>query len=535
MHTGPRHPAFTITAAALCAGLLASTALAGVSSAAEPSVDERSAASPTLATAPGKRKAGTLNWKSCTDPKFDRWEKIDSAFLDWYDCAPFARPLDRKKPKGKKVKLATVRLPASGSPGQYKGTLFMNPGGPGQSGLQLSEIVFLLPPEIRESFDFVTWDPRGIGASTPAIKGPGCNIPKPTRPNKGHVNWQRVLKKRVAQVDVANAKCFDKNRKVIENGGTVANAHDLEAMRKAVGDSKLNYWGISYGTVLGSTYAQKWPQKVRALVFDGNVDPQMDIQGWNQASVAPDHSIGFFLEANPDEHAKFNKVREYLDHHVLKLPGGKKYTRWDLLDVLNDDVPFFIKPGGDWTEAKKAINKSYAAIFGSGSERSDARKALTHSSLRSPSTGTVGSLWSAVVCQDYGSRFTSAQQKSGIDWAVRNGPIYGGSLGVDYLTTCNGYGGAKAHPIPQPKRYGPSVPGIISNSTRDGETPYQWAINMARVYRSMRMVTLVGGVHGIYGLGESECVNVPISEFLISGNVPPLDLGCPYSPPFPIP
>lgn len=477
----------------------------------------------------------TFNWKSCSDSQFDRWKQIDGASLQGYDCATFVRPLVRGKPHKKKVRLAVVRLKASGTPQQYKGTLFMNPGGPGQSGIQLAEIVYLLPPQIRESFDFVTWDPRGIGASTPVIAGPGCNIPKPSRPVTGHVNWQKVLKSRIQQVDSANAKCFKNNRTTIENGGTVANAYDLEEMRKAVGDPKLNYWGISYGTVLGSTYAQMFPKKVRALVFDGNVDPQMSLQDWNQGSVAPDHSIGFFLEANPDLNSKYHAVTKYLNHKVLKLGAGKRYTRWDLLDVLNDDVPFYIKPGGDWTQAEKAIKTSYTAIYGSGADQAKARQDLRHSSLRSPSTGTVGSLWSAVVCQDYSGRFSLAQQKAGIDWAVRNGPIYGGSLGVDYLTTCNGYNGARPHPVPQPKRYGPSVPGMITNSTRDGETPYQWAVNMARVYPSMRTVTLTGGLHGIFGLGESECVNTPVADFLVSGSVPALDTACPYSPPHPIP
>lgn len=481
------------------------------------------------------KASSALNWKSCSDPQFNRWKQIDEAELDGFDCATFVRPLVRGKPNKKKVRLATVRLKASGTPEQYKGTLFMNPGGPGQSGVALAEIVYLLPPEIRQSFDFVSWDPRGIGASTPVIAGPGCNIPKPTRPATGHVNWQKVLQARIQQVNKANAKCLNRNRTMIENSGTVANAYDLEAMRKAVGDSKITYWGISYGTVLGSTYAQLFPNRVRALVFDGNVDPQMSLQDWNQGSVAPDHSIGFFLEANPTLKPKYRAVLKYLDRKVLKLPGGKRYTRWDLLDVLNDDVPFFIQPDGDWTQAKKAIETSYTAIYGSGAAKTAARKDLQRSSLRSPSTGTVGSLWSAVVCQDYRGRFTQAQQRAGITWAVRNGPIYGGSLGVDYLTTCNGYNSARPHPVPQPKRYGPSVPGIIANSTRDGETPYQWAVNMARVYPSMRMVTLTGGLHGTFGLGESECVNKPIAEFLISGALPAQDIACPYSPPIHIP
>ncbi len=485
--------------------------------------------------APANAAATALNWKACSGSSFKRWRDTDGASLTGFDCAALVRPLDASRPGGAKARLAVARLKANGTAAQYKGTLFMNPGGPGNSGLALSSIIGLLPPAIRASFDFVTWDPRGIGASTPLISGSGCNIPKPTRPATGAVNWQSVLERRVRQVTAYNARCYRGNSHVIENSGTVANARDLDLLRQAVGDAKLTYWGISYGTLLGSTYAQLYPTKVRALVFDGNMDPQTTLYAINAGSVAPDHSIGFFLEANPTLAPKFRTVMKLLDSKTLKLPDGTRYSRWDVLDVLNDDVPFFVDPDGDWTEAQQVIESSYTALTGSGTARQQALKALTSKSLQSPSTGTAGSLWSAVVCQDFADRPNAAARRSGISWAVQQGPLYGGSLGVDYLSTCTGYGKAKPHPVPRPKSYGPDVPGIVANSTRDGETPYQWAVNMARTYRKMRMLTLVGGIHGIFGLSESECVDSAIADFLISAQTPSIDLTCPFSPPRQLP
>ena len=104
----------------------------------------------------GPSSAAALNWQSCSKPQFDRWKKIDESTLRGFDCSAFTRPLDRSQPNGKKVKLAVVKLPASGTPAQRKGTLFMNPGGPGQTGVGLSEMVFLLPLEVREAFDLVS-------------------------------------------------------------------------------------------------------------------------------------------------------------------------------------------------------------------------------------------------------------------------------------------------------------------------------------------------------------------------------------------
>ena len=181
------------------------------------------------------------------------------------------------------------------------------------------------------------------------------------------------------------------------------------------------------------------------------------------------------------------------------------------------------------------MNDSWNALFGSADEQTAARQALTDKNLQSPSTGTAGSLWSAVVCQDFGDRMSNSRQQELLGGIVREGPLYGGSLGVDYLTTCNGYNGARPHPVPQPKAYGPPIAGMIANSTHDGETPYQWAVNMARTYPTMRAITIVGGLHGSFGLAQSECVNTAIGDFLVSATPPPLDLACPYASPAPAP
>jgi pimeloyl-ACP methyl ester carboxylesterase len=477
----------------------------------------------------------TLDWAPCSDPQFDRWKEVDDTDLDGFECATFVRPLDRKDPDGDEVELAVVRFPASGPAEARLGTLFLNPGGPGQSGVGLSKIVYLLPESVRAQFDFVTYDPRGIGASTPALEGKGCKIAKPTRPATGEVDWESVLAERQEQVARENAKCFEENRDLVEHAGTVDGAHDLDALRSAVGDDKITYWGISYGSMLGSTYAQLFPDRVRAMVFDGNMNPQTTLAGISQGAIAPDDSIGFFLQATGLQ-AKFDEVMEKLDEHTILLDDDTRYSRWDLLDVLNDGVDFFPITGDQsWTQAAQAVNASWSALFGSDAERAEARTTLASKTLQSPSSGTAGSLWSAVVCQDFSDRISSSRQQSLLRTIVREAPLYGGSLGVDYLTTCNGYGDADAHPVPRPERYGPPIPGMIANSTRDGETPYQWAVAMARTYPTMRSVTLVGGIHGTFGIGQSDCVNTAIGNFLISATPPAIDVACPYSAPNPAP
>ncbi len=280
-----------------------------------------SAARPVVAA--NARQPGVLDWKPCSNPEFDRWRKVDDTGLEGFECATFVRPLDRSRPKGKQVTLAVVRLRATGPASEYQGTLFFNPGGPGQSGVGLSKIVYLLPAAVRASFDFVTYDPRGIGASTPALEGHDCNIPKPTRPATGTVHWQAVLAARQQQVSRDNATCFEENRSLVEHAGTVDGAYDLDALRAAVGDDKITYWGLSYGTLLGSTYAQLFPDRVRAMVFDANIDPQINLAGISAGSLAPDDSIGFFLQAT-GLRTKFDEVMAQLNRRTIPLPDGTR-------------------------------------------------------------------------------------------------------------------------------------------------------------------------------------------------------------------
>jgi pimeloyl-ACP methyl ester carboxylesterase len=307
------------------------------------------------ATRAAESAASTLAWKPCSDRAFARWEKVAGNSLDGFECSTFARPLDRARPQGKQVTLAVVKLPATGAASERKGTLILNPGGPGQSGVGLSKIAYLLPPSVRASFDFVTYDPRGIGASTPVLRGPGCNIPKPTRPATGAVAWRTVLAARQRQVARANARCFAANREVVEHGGTRDGAYDLDALRAAVRDEKITYWGISYGSLLGSTYAQLFPDRVRAMVFDGNMDPQTTLAGISVGATAPDHSIGFFLQANGLQE-KFDQVMRRLQRRTIPLPDGGRFSRWDLLYSLNDGVVFYPITGEScWSQAVQAV------------------------------------------------------------------------------------------------------------------------------------------------------------------------------------
>jgi pimeloyl-ACP methyl ester carboxylesterase len=191
------------------------------------------------------------------------------------DCGFLSVPVNYDKPDGEVAQLAMIRFRATG---QKVGTLFVNPGGPGESGVDAAvSMVGTLPDSVRQRFDLVGFDPRGVGSSKPAL---WCNSdddndrlradPQVDYTPEGVAHIESETKAFVA-------RCQEKmGDEFLENIGTVSVAKDLDAMRQAVGDDKLTYLGYSYGTRIGAEYAERYPDKVRAMILDGAVDPNAD-------------------------------------------------------------------------------------------------------------------------------------------------------------------------------------------------------------------------------------------------------------------
>jgi len=190
-------------------------------------------------------------------------------------CGKIAVPVDYANPDGAAATLALVRFPATG---QKIGSLIINPGGPGESGVEAAaSIVETLPNDVRQRFDLVGFDPRGVGASTPAL---WCNSdadndrlradPQVDYSPEGVERIENTTKEFVQ-------RCIDKmGTEFLANIGTASVAKDLDQLRAAVGDEKINFLGYSYGTRIGAAYAEEFPDKVRTMILDGAVDPNAD-------------------------------------------------------------------------------------------------------------------------------------------------------------------------------------------------------------------------------------------------------------------
>ncbi|WP_439378522.1 alpha/beta hydrolase [Amycolatopsis lexingtonensis] len=232
--------------------LLAAVLLAAACSA--PRAAPAPAPPPSAATAPpalGTNGAAVpaLHWTPCHGP---------------FQCSGAAVPLSYREPKGPTIALSVIRLPAS-DPGRRLGSLFFNFGGPGADGVgELTRFAARYPEELRARFDLVSFDPRGIGGSSP-VSCPGADhLPPAGSP--------------LRQPDAFFAASAATGRACAASGALLSHlstanvARDLELLRQAVGDPALNFYGYSYGTYLGGTYANLFPDKVRAMTLDGTLD-----------------------------------------------------------------------------------------------------------------------------------------------------------------------------------------------------------------------------------------------------------------------
>lgn len=208
-------------------------------------------------------RAGGLNWGTCADAKV--------AAAGW-QCATFKAPKDYGNPSAGFVKIAVTRLPAQDQANRV-GALFINYGGPGGTAVDTTQAIGseLFGP-VNDHFDLVAFDPRGVGQSSPSIDC-AVNQEKDGLYSKPFITPENLDVKALLAKDKAYVKrCVSLNKRILPYVSTANVARDMDGIRAAMGDKKLNYFGFSYGTFLGATYASLFPNNYRAMVLDGPVD-----------------------------------------------------------------------------------------------------------------------------------------------------------------------------------------------------------------------------------------------------------------------
>jgi len=516
----------------LVAGLLLGTVFACTPGQVPPSVPNPSPVS--NAHALDKFYDQKLAWGPCA-PYATGAQSEDAFRTPGVECARLTVPMDYARPDGATVSVGLLRRKAS-DPADRIGSLVMDPGGPGGSGM---EAAARLAPTVANQaiglrFDLVGFDPRGVGASLPRVRCLTDAERDADRANhrgdgttpESSAAWASYAK------DFAS-KCVqrtDHGADMLANVGTRDVVKDLDILRAALGDPKLSYLGYSYGTQLGYSYAEAFPRNVRAMVLDGAIDPtEAESNSLITQGEGFTRAFGLFAAAcakhagcavGPDPAratAVFGDVTRPLLATAAAAAGGRKLSYDDAMTGVVDAM----YSEQSWPQLNAALNLLKA---GDGS----ALLQLADSYYERGPDGRYSSLqdaYYAVRCVDNPHE---VDQRVVADTHQRMRTVAsfldGGRPDQGEIDVCG------AWPVPstsQPHR--PSLPGVppplIISSTNDPVTPYKAGVNLAKEMGG-GLLTFDGAQHTAFLHGD-QCVDVNGLAYLVDGTLPPPDTRCP--------
>jgi pimeloyl-ACP methyl ester carboxylesterase len=451
------------------------------------------------------------------------WQPCDGGF----ECAQFVVPFDYAKPNGPRFTLPVVKLPAA-DPAHRVGALVINPGGPGGSGVQYALGARLeFPAAVLARFDIVGFDPRGAGASQPALNcenGPQLDTffatdDEPSDPAQ--------LARLIAASRQFAAQCERNSAALLPYVGTPNAARDMDVLRAALGESRLTYLGKSYGTYLGAWYAQLFPHRVRALVLDGSVDPATSsldatiaqAQGFQGAFgsfaawclAAPGCPLGGSAgDSAAGAEAKVEALITRANSAALasRLDDGQVADGAMLLYGVADAL----YSRSSWPILKAALA---SAFTGDGTGLVELANQLYG---RNPN-GTYSTLANAVTaidCLDRPWPRSLAPWQSAASTAEKAAPMFGAAIVWGSLTCA--YWPVESYPQPRIKAAG-APPILVVGTLRDPATPYRWAQAMAADLATGVLLGWNGDGHTAYGEG-SACVDTIVNDYLIDLAIP---------------
>ncbi|MFF7794165.1 alpha/beta fold hydrolase [Streptomyces sp. NPDC007991] len=433
---------------------------------------------------------------------------------DW-QCATLKVPLDWSKPDGETIGLALIRAKARGD--DRVGSLLFNFGGPGASGVSMMPSYAPTVSSLRERYDLVSWDPRGVGAS----EGVRCRGDKEIQAAESvDVTPDTPAEEKAYFQDAAAfAKGCQKDAgKLMAHVSTADSARDMDRIREVLGDKKMHYFGISYGTELGGTYAHLFPKNVGRMTLDAVVDPGADAVGHarNQARGFQRALNGYLKSTGQDPAEGSRKIADLLRRiDARPLPTGapgRKLTQ--TLAVTGIILPLYSRD--NWPTLTSALD---AAERGDGSELLALADRYNE---RDPSGryGTTTHAQRVISCLDDRQRPTAATTRKLLPQFEKISPVFGTFLGWDTASWCHDWPVPGQHDTPEVSAHG-AAPVLVVGNTGDPATPYEGARRMADELGKGVGVTLTwrGEGHGAYGSG-SDCVDSTVDAYLLDGSVP---------------
>ena len=457
-----------------------------------------------------------LRWASCSE---------SGAF----QCAILEVPLDYSNPSGRSIELAVLRVPAK-NPKKRLGSLVVNPGGPGGSGIEYAAAApFVISRPVLERYNTVGFDPRGVGKSTPVDcvtdKEMDAYLAADGSPDDA-AERQRLLE--LARQFAGG--CKERSGQILPHVSTRDAARDIDILRSALGDKTLTYLGKSYGTYLGAMYAELFPQRAGRLVLDGAIDPTLtsrdlgleQAKGFEVALKAfiancvsrPGCPLG---STSAEAYKTLDALLAKIDATPLPTGGDRQLTQ--ALAVTGIVMPLYLKEY--WPRLRTALG---SALDGDGSRLLTLADEYAERGPDGKYRSNSGEAILAVNCLDRPDlksvKEAQAEEPEFKAESPRFGPfILWGSL------TCAEW---PVKPVgkPGPIHARGADPILVIGTTRDPATPYEWAERLAKQLDSGVLLSRDGDGHTGYMQGNA-CVDRVVDTFLIQGRPPKNGTECP--------
>jgi pimeloyl-ACP methyl ester carboxylesterase len=455
--------------------------------------------------APTQSAASSIAWGPCADEGLQQAGGV---------CGMLSVPLDYNHPQGAQIQLAVSMVKHTVPDSQYQGIMITNPGGPGGSGLTLSTLGQYVPNHAGDAYDWIGFDPRGVGSSVPSLS---ClpNYFSPNRPD--YIPRTAALERTwLSRSQSYAAACGTNNGAILRHMTTIEVAKDVDRIRAALGQRQMNYYGFSYGTYLGQVYATMFPQRVRRMVLDSNVDPR-DV--WYQANLNQDVAFERNVKIWFGWLAKYDSV-----YHLGKTERAVESLWYSTQAKLRKNPAGGVVGPDEWTDVflyagyYQLVWLSLADAFASWVNNGDATAVVDwYQSGDSPGDDNGFAVYTAVQCTDV-QWPTSWPQWRRDNWKTfRVAPFE--TWGNAWFNAPCLYWPAPAHqPLKIDGRKVASA--LLIDETLDAATPYQGSLEVRRLFPNSSLIAEPGGTTHAGTLYGNACVDDQIADYLATGKLP---------------
>ena len=457
----------------------------------------------TASPAPSQAPA-TIDWQACTNELYD---------AIGFQCATLSVPMDWSKPKGTTIELALTRLQHTSEESRYQGSVVLNPGGPGGSGTIMPVLAYYLPPDSSggdpaSEYDWIGFDPRGVGDSIPSVH---CDATygDPVRPPFDPTTQSIELAWRARSAGYAQA--CSQNGALLDHVTTVDSARDLDAIRAALGERTLNYYGFSYGTYLGAVYATLYPDRVGRWVLDSNVKPS---EVWEKANYSQDVAFETVLKRY------FGWIAQYDDVYHLGSSGAAVERLW----YRTRDTLAKAPAGGQIGPAE------FTDIFTSAGYVQFLWPELTTALASWVHDADPAGLVAEYSWDDNGYAMYLATSCTDARWTTNWTPVRAQNTRLarkyPFLTWANAWFNAPCMTWPAKSHDPVRVDGrgvspiLLIDETLDAATPFDGSLELRRRFPNSRLIALPGGTNHANSLAGNECLDTQIADYFSNGTLP---------------